>query len=395
MKIDNGLNISPFLQDLIVIAEDNVNYNTGLQKASITSITGDAGVRFVISISYALNRVREVNLAEVINQPMWTLNQTGITQAIDDISGWAHPGTGAQGPPGPQGLPGSQGVAGPAGADSVVPGPQGSTGIQGAAGADSVVPGPTGAAGTQGLPGAAGAQGPAGTTGLQGAIGPAGADSTVPGPQGATGPQGLPGAAGAQGLLGNTGPQGLTGPQGADSIVAGPQGAQGIQGATGPQGPAGTAGAPGAQGIQGLTGNTGLQGNTGPQGIQGIQGIQGPAGPSVGTVAFGYGTGAGGTVVQSTSKSTGVTLSKLSGDITMNATSLAAAATASFTLTNTNIAATDIIHLQHQATGTFGAYNLNGRCAAGSAVISVRNNTAGALAEAIVVRFIVIKAVTA
>ena len=108
---------------------------------------------------------------------------------------------------------------------------------------------------------------------------------------------------------------------------------------------------------------------------------------------IGYATGNGGTVTQATSKATGVTLNKLAGDITLNAASLAAATVVSFTLTNSTIAATDIIYLQHQTTGTFGAYTLSGRTAAGSAVISIRNNTAGALAEAIVIKYIVIKSV--
>lgn len=109
---------------------------------------------------------------------------------------------------------------------------------------------------------------------------------------------------------------------------------------------------------------------------------------------IGYTSGNGGTVTQITNKSTGVTLNKLAGDITMVNSALAAAAIVSFTLTNNQIAATDIIHVQHNATGTFGAYTINGRSAAGSAVISIRNNTAGALAEAIVIKFIVIKAAT-
>ena len=54
----------------------------------------------------------------------------------------------------------------------------------------------------------------------------------------------------------------------------------------------------------------------GPAGPQGPQGIQGPAGPNLTTSAFGYTTGAGGTVTQATNKSTGVTLNKLTGAIT-------------------------------------------------------------------------------
>ena len=106
---------------------------------------------------------------------------------------------------------------------------------------------------------------------------------------------------------------------------------------------------------------------------------------------IGYTTGNGGTVTQATNKSTGVTLNKLSGDITMVNSALAAAAIVSFTLTNSTIAATDQILVQHQTTGTFGAYTITGRTAAGSAVISIRNNTAGSLSEAIVIKFTVIK----
>ncbi len=101
-----------------------------------------------------------------------------------------------------------------------------------------------------------------------------------------------------------------------------------------------------------------------------------------------------GSVVQATNKSTGVTLRKLSGTITLSNAALAAGAIVSFTLTNPLIMATDVISLQHQAVGTFGAYSINGRCANGSAVISVRNNTAGSLSEAIVLQFAVIKPIT-
>jgi hypothetical protein len=109
----------------------------------------------------------------------------------------------------------------------------------------------------------------------------------------------------------------------------------------------------------------------------------------------GYITGDGGTVTQATSKATAVTLNKKCGQITMNAASLAAATTVTFTLTNSTIAATDLLVLNHVSGGTAGSYLLNAQCGAGSASINVRNVTAGALAEAIVIGFAVIKAVTA
>jgi hypothetical protein len=49
----------------------------------------------------------------------------------------------------------------------------------------------------------------------------------------------------------------------------------------------------------------------------------------------------------------------------MNAAALASATIVSFTFTNSTIAATDNIILNHVTTGTRGAYSLNGQCAAG------------------------------
>lgn len=111
---------------------------------------------------------------------------------------------------------------------------------------------------------------------------------------------------------------------------------------------------------------------------------------------FGYGgTGTGGSVTQITSKATGVTLSKACGAITMNNAALAAATIVSFTLTNTLIAAGDVLILNHISGGTVGSYTLNAQCAAGSATINIRNNTAGSLGEAVVIQFALVKAVSA
>lgn len=112
------------------------------------------------------------------------------------------------------------------------------------------------------------------------------------------------------------------------------------------------------------------------------------------TGGIGYGTGAGGTVTQATNKATGVSLSTASGQITMNNAALAAATIVSFVLTNTAIAATDVLVMNHVSGGTPGSYTLNAQCAGGTATINVRNNTAGSLSEAIVLSFVLIKAVT-
>ena len=109
---------------------------------------------------------------------------------------------------------------------------------------------------------------------------------------------------------------------------------------------------------------------------------------------FGYGAGAGGTVTQATNKSTGVTLNTRCGQVTMNGANLVTATAVSFTLTNSQIAATDVLILNNVSGGTLGAYMFGARCAAGSATITVRNLTAGDLAEALVIGFVVIKAST-
>ena len=111
---------------------------------------------------------------------------------------------------------------------------------------------------------------------------------------------------------------------------------------------------------------------------------------------MGYRAGAGGTVAQGSGsgKATTVVLDKASGEITMDGAALAAGTTVSFVLTNSSIAGTDLIVLNHVTTGTFGSYTLNGRCLAGSAGIDVRNVSGGSLSEAIVIRFALIKGAT-
>lgn len=111
--------------------------------------------------------------------------------------------------------------------------------------------------------------------------------------------------------------------------------------------------------------------------------------------SLGYATGNGGTVTQATDKTTGVTLNKVSGDITLNSAALAANTTVSFTLTNSTIAATDLVLAEHNSAGTNGAYQVTAQVLAGGAsLISVTNRTAGALSEAIVIRFAVFKGAT-
>jgi hypothetical protein len=109
---------------------------------------------------------------------------------------------------------------------------------------------------------------------------------------------------------------------------------------------------------------------------------------------IGYNASAQGTVTQATSKSTGVTLNKSAGQITMNAASLAAGTTVLFTLTNSTLSAKDVLVVNVGSGGTSGAYwPYVANVAAGTAVIGVYNNTVGALAEAIVINYAIIHGV--
>lgn len=115
---------------------------------------------------------------------------------------------------------------------------------------------------------------------------------------------------------------------------------------------------------------------------------------------FGYAAskGSGGTVTQATNRTTGVTLNALTGQITTNNASLAAEAAAIFTVTNSQVAATDVVVVSVQS-GTNGGnteVTVNA-VAAGSFDLKVANNNAAAgTAEtgAIVINFAVIKGAT-
>ena len=105
---------------------------------------------------------------------------------------------------------------------------------------------------------------------------------------------------------------------------------------------------------------------------------------------LGYSTDAQGTVTQLTSKATGVTLNKSSGQITMNNAALGATTNVTFTLTNSLIGVKDVLVLNVYG-GTSGSYNVwVSGLAEGSATITVRNITAGSLSEAIVINFAII-----
>ena len=111
---------------------------------------------------------------------------------------------------------------------------------------------------------------------------------------------------------------------------------------------------------------------------------------------LGYGSGSGGTVTQATSKATTVVLNKPCGQITLNAASLAANTSVTFFLTNSLMTTADTLNISMvNASGSNGAYIFTVTAATGTAVITVRNITAGALAEAIAINFSIVKGATA
>jgi hypothetical protein len=109
------------------------------------------------------------------------------------------------------------------------------------------------------------------------------------------------------------------------------------------------------------------------------------------TTEIGYSAAASGAVTQLTSKSTGVTLNRSSGQITMNNAELANATNVTFTLTNSTISAKDVVVLSVASGATAGAYNcwISGK-GTGTCTITLRNLSGGALSEAVVINFAVI-----
>lgn len=115
------------------------------------------------------------------------------------------------------------------------------------------------------------------------------------------------------------------------------------------------------------------------------------------TSGIGYITGAGGTVTQATSITTGVTINKVTGQITtVTAPAIAAGAEASFTVTNSAVAATDTVLVNVATQFTDGeVFVFVKSVSAGSFVITLTNVSAAAVsAGTAVLNFTVIKGAT-
>ena len=109
----------------------------------------------------------------------------------------------------------------------------------------------------------------------------------------------------------------------------------------------------------------------------------------VSNARIGYGAGSGGTATQGTSKTTGVTLNKPTGQITMHNASLGNGASVNFALTNSFISAVDTLSVNATA---FGGYTVQcTNTATGAATIRVTNISGGSLSEAVTIQFSIIK----
>lgn len=100
----------------------------------------------------------------------------------------------------------------------------------------------------------------------------------------------------------------------------------------------------------------------------------------------------GGSVTQGTSKSTGVTLNRVVGQITMHNAALASSTSVGFTLTNSVIDADDVVFVCIGSGATAASYQVCvDAVAAGSCKFHLRNTSGGSLGEAVVLNFGVIK----
>lgn len=113
------------------------------------------------------------------------------------------------------------------------------------------------------------------------------------------------------------------------------------------------------------------------------------AGPTAG---IGYATGAGGAVTQATSRTTGVTLNTVTGAITL-VSAAGSATAASFTVTNSAVAATDVVNIC-QKSGTDKYVTMVTAVGAGSFQVT-SFTTGGTTTEQPVFNFAVIKGVAA
>ena len=114
-----------------------------------------------------------------------------------------------------------------------------------------------------------------------------------------------------------------------------------------------------------------------------------------GAGGIGYATGTGGAITQLTSRTTGVTLGKTNGSITLFSTTATLGTFTSFTVTNSTVTATDTV-IVNMKSGSADSYIVTvSAVATGSFRVQIYNVVDVLVAEAPVLNFSVIKAVTA
>ena len=117
---------------------------------------------------------------------------------------------------------------------------------------------------------------------------------------------------------------------------------------------------------------------------------------ATGSIGFATIAGTGGTATQLTSRNTGVTVNKPCGTITLFSSAILSQASNTFTLTNSYIASTDFVLVNHVSAQTPGAYTIATDPNAGGVNITMRNVSGGTLtAGAPVLQFVVIKSTNA
>jgi hypothetical protein len=110
---------------------------------------------------------------------------------------------------------------------------------------------------------------------------------------------------------------------------------------------------------------------------------------------MGYGNGAGASVTQGTSRTTDVTVNAVCGQITLFSATTTVSTFASFTVTNSAVAATDVVIINIGSGATADRYNVTVTAvAAGSFRVQIHNVVAVTVAEAPVLNFAILNAVT-
>lgn len=105
------------------------------------------------------------------------------------------------------------------------------------------------------------------------------------------------------------------------------------------------------------------------------------------TTGFGYGAGSGSTSTQLTNKTTSVTINAVSGQITLNSYSMSAGTTASFVVTNSAVAATDVIITNINS----ASYSARAFAGTGTALFTVHNQSAVTASDAAVINFAILR----